>query len=207
MNQINSASPKVQIILASGSPRRKMLLESAGIMLKIEVSEADESHFPREDPRQYLRRTARAKADAIIKRHSGEHVIIISADTIVVKDNNILGKPVNDDDARNMLKSLSGRAHHVMTGVCVADVFHQRTDVFISETVVHFTKLTDEDIEWYIQTGEPRDKAGSYGIQGQAARFVESIEGSYTNVVGLPLCETIRALQKLLSKTASSQKD
>lgn len=204
MTHVNSASSKVQIILASGSPRRKMLLESAGIKLKIEVSEADESHVPGEDPRTYLRRTARAKAEAVIKHHSGEHVIIISADTIVVRDNDILGKPVDDADARDMLKSLSGRAHHVMTGVCVADVLHQKTDVFISETVVHFTNMTAEDIEWYIQTGEPRDKAGSYGIQGQAARFVERIEGSYTNVVGLPLCETICAIQKLLSTTTLS---
>jgi len=194
---MSRAEKQSEIILASGSPRRKMLMEGAGVKIRVEVSEADESHQAGEGAKAYLARTARAKADAVWKLHRGEDVFIIAADTVVVRDDVILGKPADEAQAREMLESLSGRAHEVMTGVCVVDVANDRCEVFISETAVHFTKLEAREIERYIQTGEPLDKAGAYGIQAGAARFVERIEGSYTNVVGLPLCETISVLKQL----------
>ncbi len=186
-----------EIILASGSPRRKMLLEGAGVLLRVEVSDADETHVEGELPRTYLTRTARAKGDAVYRQHVGEPVYIVSADTIVVRDDVILGKPHDSAQAFEMLTSLSGRAHKVMTGVCVIDASTGTASQFISETDVHFAKLSDATIRRYIATGEPMDKAGAYGIQSGAAGFVERIEGSYTNVVGLPLCETLQKLMEL----------
>lgn len=172
-----------------------MLLESAGVALRVEVSDADETHVQGEDPHTYLDRTARAKGEGVYAHHRGEDVCIVSADTIVVHHNVILGKPRDAADAHEMLSDLSGDAHVVMTGVCVIDARTGRTEQFISETAVHFTRLSEADISWYISTGEPMDKAGAYGIQSGAAGFVERIEGSYTNVVGLPLCETLRVLR------------
>ncbi len=194
---MNNTVKQSEIILASGSPRRKMLMEGAGISVRVEVSDADESHKAGEGAKAYLSRTARAKANAVWQHHVGEPVYIIAADTVVVRDDVILGKPADAVQAREMLESLSGRAHEVMTGVCVVDALNDRCEVFISETAVHFAKLEACVIERYIQTGEHLDKAGAYGIQAGAAQFVERIEGSYTNVVGLPLCETIRVLKQL----------
>lgn len=184
------------IILASASPRRKMLLESAGVQVKIEAADIDESHHIDENPRDYARRMALEKARAVAARHMGTDNLIIAADTSVVQGLIILGKPETKAHAFQMLKSLSGNAHTVMTGVCVIDMAQNREEVILSETAVHFTELSDNQINRYIETGEPMDKAGAYGIQGGAAAFVSHIEGSYTNVVGLPLCETLECLRR-----------
>lgn len=185
------------IILASSSPRRKMLLESAGIQVKVESADIDESHRDGECARSYAERMAREKAEEVARRHDGTKNVIVAADTSVVHRGEILGKPMNAEDAYRMLKSLSGDVHCVMTGVCVIDLSRHKTHCFVSETAVHFAELSDAEIRWYIGTGEPMDKAGAYGIQGGAAGFVSHIEGSYTNVVGLPLCETLACIRQI----------
>ena len=182
------------IILASGSPRRKQLLTEAGVEVVTEPANIDEQVKPAEAPHAYALRMAQEKAHAVAKHHINEQIRIVSADTSVILDGQILGKPESEAQAYEMLSHLSGRSHEVLTGVCVLDVQHQREHSFVSETRVHFTQLSPERIWAYIRTGEPMDKAGAYGIQGRAASFVSRIEGSYTNVVGLPLCETIEAL-------------
>ncbi len=186
-----------KVILASGSPRRKQLLETAGVELVVEVPCVDESHDTKIIPQTYVKKTAYAKADAVYRVHLGENAVIVAADTIVVRDGIILGKPKDEVDARHTLALLSDRGHHVMTGVCVIDAKSGKSVQFVSETEVHFTHLSDRMIERYVATGEPMDKAGSYGIQAGAAGFVEKIVGSYTNVVGLPVCETMAVLREL----------
>ena len=184
------------VILASASPRRKQLLETAGVPLVIEVSDADESHGAEIEPQEYVLKTAFAKASGVMKKHEGERVVVVAADTIVVRDGVILGKPHDVQEAMEMLRSLSGRDHQVMTGVCVMDGASGTREQFVSQTHVFFTILSERMIERYVATGEPMDKAGSYGIQAGAAGFVERIEGSYTNVVGLPVCETLQVLRR-----------
>ena len=183
------------IILASASPRRKQLLETAGVSLVIEVSDADESHGTQVEPKEYVQKTAYAKAAQVMNRHEGARVVVVAADTIVVRDGVILGKPRDAEEAKSMLRSLSGRDHQVMTGVCVMDGATGECEQFVTQRHVFFTILSERMIERYVSTGEPMDKAGSYGIQAGAAGFVEKIEGSYTNVVGLPVCETLRVLR------------
>lgn len=184
------------VILASGSPRRKQLLEMAGVPLVVEVSDADESHAEGVLPQDYARQTAFEKASCVMKKHIGQNVVIVAADTIVVLDGAILGKPRDGQDAVRMLKNLSGRDHQVMTGVCVMDAESGTCVQFLAKTHVYFCPLTDGMIERYVATGEPMDKAGAYGIQAGAAGFVEKIDGSYTNVVGLPVCETMNVLRQ-----------
>lgn len=185
------------LILASASPRRKMLLESAGLKPVIQIADIDESHVPLETPKDYVMRMAQQKAAAIPVPHDDEPRYIIAADTIVVADNQILGKPMDATQAHAMLSNLSGRSHSVMTGVCIVAAHTHQIRHFVTETRVFFAHLSEKTIQRYIQTGEPMDKAGAYGIQSGAAGFVERIEGSYTNVVGLPLCETLQALSEL----------
>ena len=185
------------IILASGSPRRKQLLSEAGITVITEPADIDEHPMERESPVDYARRMAREKAKATAQKHFNESVFIIAADTSVVLNEEILGKPTSQAHAAEMLNQLSGREHQVLTGVCVLDVSHQIERCFVSETRVFFTHLSQERIMNYIRSGEPMDKAGAYGIQGRAAGFVSHIEGSYTNVVGLPLCETLNVLEEM----------
>ena len=188
-----------RIILASQSPRRRELLAQIGVSFTVEVSDTDEN-VSGTDPAAIVQELARRKALAVASHHKGEAVTVIGADTIVVYEGEILGKPKDPDDARRMLRELSGNAHQVYTGVCVIDMssdrnrehtkdlrpdnreisFAERTDVFVAP-------LTDAEIDAYIKTGEPFDKAGSYGIQGTFARHIEKIEGDYTNVVGLPV--------------------
>ena len=184
-----------KVILASGSPRRKQLLETAGVELVVEVPCVDESHDTKIIPQTYVQKTAYAKADAVFCVHQGEDAVIVAADTIVVRDGVILGKPKDEADARHTLVQLSGRCHHVMTAVCVIEGKSGKSVQFVSETEVYFTHLSERMIERYVATGEPMDKAGSYGIQAGAAGFVEKIVGSYTNVVGLPVCETMAVLR------------
>ncbi len=185
------------IILASASPRRKMLLEGAGVEVVTESADIDESHRDGEKPRDYALRMAQEKAREVAGRHRGVGHIIIAADTSVVLGDVILGKPADAGEASRMLHALSHREHCVMTGVCVIDTEHGREQSFVTETSVHFCELSEQRIARYIASGEPMDKAGAYGIQGGAAGFVERIEGSYTNVVGLPLCETLRVLEEM----------
>ena len=182
------------LILASKSPRRRDLLSQAGISFSVIPSSFDESSISLSSPETYVRVLAESKAKDISKRYP--HNWIIGADTIVLKGSTILGKPGSTKEARIMLKNLSGITHQVLTGYCICCKGKKR---FFSETIkteVLFKKLTDEEIEWYIQTREPFDKAGAYAIQGLGTFLVKSINGSYTNVVGLPVCEVIDFLIK-----------
>jgi septum formation protein len=171
------------IVLASGSPRRGEILRNAGIPFVREVPEGiDETPRPGEPPRGYVVRLAREKAEAV--EATGDR-IVLGADTTVVIDGQILGKPSSLDDAARMLRLLSGRSHEVITGICLRSARGQVVDA--ATTRVWFAALTDSDIEAYAASGEPMDKAGAYGIQGLASKVVERIEGCYFNVMGLPV--------------------
>ena len=182
-----------QILLASASPRRRELLASAGVRFQVVPANIDESPLPGELPRDHALRLACEKAAWTSTHHPGG--VVVAADTIVVLEDRILAKPADPADARRMLRDLSGRAHTVMTGVCVRT--GGREDAWVEETQVEFRKLTDADIDAYVATGEPMDKAGAYGIQGGAAHMVLRIEGSYTNVVGLPLAQVVEHLRRM----------
>jgi septum formation protein len=175
------------LTLASASPRRHELLATLGLDFNIVVPKIDETPQPDEKPRTFAERMAKEKADAV---EAGG--IIIAADTIVVQGEMILGKPTNEQHATDMLRTLSGAMHEVITGVCVKSA--ERTLVFSVSTQVEFRAVAEGEIEAYVATGEPMDKAGAYAIQGGAGQMVRRIEGSYTNVVGLPLCELHEAL-------------
>jgi septum formation protein len=178
------------LILASGSPRRAELLRAAGIEFTVRIADVDETILPGESPRDYVLRLSRDKALAV----AGEDEILLGADTTVVIEDEIAGKPVDIEDARRMLKALSGKWHEVLTGVTLLRGHKILSDVAV--TRVKFSEMSDPEIDWYVSTGEPMDKAGAYGIQGYASRFVECIEGSYSNVVGLPVQMVYRMLQK-----------
>jgi septum formation protein len=180
------------IILASKSPRRRYLLEQAGLRFSVIPSSFDENTETRTEPESYARNLAESKANVIAEAYPDHWVI--GADTIVLIDNDILGKPRSDVEARNMLRRLSAKTHRVLTGYCVRCKNRNR---FFSETVstdVCFKSLSAAEIEWYIQSGEPFDKAGAYAIQGLGTFLVKRINGSYTNVVGLPVCEIVEYL-------------
>ena len=177
-----------RIILASASPRRAELLRAAGIAFDVLPADVDESARPDETPETYVRRVAEEKARAVAERASNR--IVLAADTTVVIDNEMLGKPTDDEDAKRMLRLLSGRVHAVLTAVTVLRGPKGSTEV--ARTDVEFAPLTDEEIAWYVATGEPRDKAGAYAIQGYASRFVTRIAGSYANVVGLPVALVVQ---------------
>ena len=180
------ASP---LILASASPRRAELLSAAGIPFEVRPAHIDEGLRGGEDARTYASRVAVDKARAIAGQANGRPVL--AADTVVVIDGLVLGKPVDSDDAKRMLRLLSGRSHEVVTAVALMSTRRGQsdavTDASIESTVVEFTALDTAEIDWYVATGEPADKAGSYAVQGLASRFVTRIEGSYSNVVGLPM--------------------
>ena len=177
-------------VLASASPRRAELLRAAGFTFTVDAVDIDEAVEPGETADQHVRRLARGKAEAGARRHPG--ATVLGADTVVVVEGRILGKPRDEDDARAMLTALSGRVHQVYTGVAVAREGQIRDAVDIS--AVTFVPLTSAEISAYVATGEPRDKAGAYAIQGRASRFVERLEGSYTGVVGLPVAVAYRLL-------------
>lgn len=176
------------VILASSSPRRRELLATLGVEFDVVPADIDESVVPGEDPAGYVRRLAAAKAAAVATLHP--HALVIAADTTVDVDGVILGKPVDPDDARRMLRLLGGRSHLVHTGLAVHVGDHVAVET--ETTVVTFAALSDAAIEWYVATGEPFDKAGGYGMQGRAAALVERIDGSATNVIGLPLARAVR---------------
>ena len=183
-----------KIILASASPRRKELLTTAGVEFEVLVSEADETIPEGTAPKDAAMMTAEKKALAVAENCTDS--VVIGADTIVVIDDKILGKPKDEADAVGMLRLLSGREHEVITGVCITD--GNKTEKFAQVSKVRFYDLTDEEIAAYVATKEPNDKAGSYGIQGKGCVLVESIEGDYFNIVGLPVAATVRALRRFV---------
>ncbi len=178
------------IILASASPRRAELLRNAGIAFDVRVSHVPEVHVAGESAESYVRRLARAKAEAI----EAPGRIVLGADTTVCVDGEILEKPRDGADAARMLRLLSGRWHDVMTGICVRWDEAQAVDGAL--TRVRFVELAEAEIAGYVASGEPMDKAGAYGIQGLASKWVAAIEGCYFNVVGLPVSLVWRHLQK-----------
>jgi septum formation protein len=192
----------VRLVLASASPRRSELLRSVGLHFDIVPADIDESALPGEAPSDYVARLSNEKARVVAERVGGG-AIVVAADTTVDVDGRILEKPVDDPDARRMLRLLSGRTHLVHTGVTTLcfGVGSGRTGSPVSvvvETAVRFVELTDRAIDWYLATGEHAGKAGAYGIQGAAGAFVERIEGSITNVIGLPLAETLVLIRSVI---------
>ena len=182
-----------QLVLASASPRRRDLLASLQLDFEVRSAEIDESALTDELPEDHVLRLARAKAQAVAR--SGE--LVLAADTVVVLEGRILGKPADPTDAHQMLSSLTGREHDVYTGVAL---FEPDRDTLVSATdrsEVRIAALDKDEISWYVSTGEPLDKAGSYAIQGLGALFVERVVGNYTNVVGLPLPLTRSLFQQL----------
>jgi septum formation protein len=177
------------IVLASASPRRAELLRAAGLNFTIRIADVDETLRPDETPAAYVARLAQTKALAVAQPDE----IVLGADTTVVIGNEIAGKPVNIDDAKRMLRRLSGQWHEVLTGVSLVRNNEFTTTVVV--TRVKFAMMSEAEIDWYATSGEPDDKAGAYAIQGLASRFIERIEGSYSNVVGLPL-ETVYRMLK-----------
>lgn len=200
------------LVLASASPRRQDLLRSAGISFQIQPADVDETPLPGESARECAERLAREKALAVWRTRPGE--LVLGADTVVVIDDSILGKPIDSDDAARMLRMLSGRFHQVITGVCLVSRSGSGSSVTPTNasstapgncemrtssetTLVTFSALTDAEIRDYVATGEPMDKAGAYAIQGIASRWIPRIEGDYSNVVGLPVARVYRMLQEV----------
>lgn len=194
--------PDRSLVLASGSPRRRELLTSAGLIFAVRAADIDETPLDDEPPNAYVRRLSIEKAAASASSPLASTAdVIIAADTTVEAQGLILEKPLDDDDAYGMLRRLSGRTHQVHTGVTVsvADNGARRSSTILVTTEVTFVALTDDMIDWYLETGEATDKAGAYGIQGKAAGFVERVDGSVTNVIGLPLAETLQLLRDALA--------
>ena len=184
------------LILASASPRRAELLRSAGIPFTVDVADIAEEAQHGESPVQHAERLAGEKAAVVAKRNPGK--IVLGADTIVVVEDQILGKPRDATDAARMLRRLSGRSHEVITGVCIVfpETRNSKPETRSERTIVHFAPLSSSDIESYVQTKEPMDKAGAYAIQGIASRWITKIEGDYANVVGLPVALVCKMLQE-----------
>jgi septum formation protein len=184
----------VAFVLASASPRRADLLAAAGFDFTIVPAEIDETPDVDESPDHYVLRIARAKADRV-RPEVLPASIILAADTVVVAGGRLMGKPADEVDAASMLRLLSGTVHEVHTGVVVQSA--TRTLDEISTTKVRFQPLTDDEIAWYLRSGEPFGKAGAYGIQGRAARFIDWIDGSWSNVVGLPISTVYRLMKRI----------
>ncbi len=190
------------LVLASASPRRQQLLRNAGIPFSVYPANIPEVPLSGESPRACAERLAREKARAVLRQQAGK--LILGADTIVVVDGEILGKPRDEADAMRMLRLLSGRSHQVITGVCLLGALRTENpkletvfeDIRSETTLVTMTTLSDEDIDSYIASGEPMDKAGAYAIQGMASRWIPRIDGDYLNVVGLPVALVQTMLQE-----------
>lgn len=182
------------LILASASPRRADLLREAGFDVEVQPANINEDVISGEPPEVYVRRVAEAKGRAISEGAPGRYVL--AADTAVVVDGQILGKPASPEDAGQMLRALSGRSHLVISGVCLMKEGQAVAETEVAVTVVEFAELTPAEVEWYVASGESMDKAGGYGIQGLASRFVTRIDGSYSNVVGLPIAVVYRMCTK-----------
>jgi septum formation protein len=202
----------VKLILASASPRRRELLAQAGLKFTVAAANLNEDLLPDEAAAAYVRRLAEEKAVAVWNAHKAapgfedmpdDPLIVLGADTCVVSDGHILGKPTDIADARRMLELLSGRTHAVLTGLAAVSARKTARDVEVTQ--VTFNQLTDRDIAQYIASGEPLDKAGAYAIQGHAARWIPRIEGCYFNVVGLPIARTIALLEEVQTETVVNQ--
>jgi septum formation protein len=189
-----------KLILASQSPRRSEILSSVGWEFEKKIADIDETELAGETPENYVQRLAREKAEAVAQ--TVENGLVLGADTTVVIDEKIIGKPRDLDDARKMLQMLSGNWHEVLTGVALAQTFENKleTQVDYERTRVKFAPLSEREIEFLVAKGEPLDKAGAYAVQAQAALFIEGIVGDYWNVVGLPVNLVYRLLEKLNSK-------
>src|SRR4030067_1315180 len=190
-----------RLILASKSPRRYELLKQVGLDFEVIPSRVMEDIVQKESPQEHVIRLAEAKARDVANGHPDRW--LIAADTIVTINGTILGKPKNREEALEMLHRLSGQEHWVLTGFSVCHLEKGKGDKEAVQTAVRMKNLTPAEMEWYVQTGEPFDKAGGYAIQGIGSFMIESIRGSYTNVVGLPLCELIQMLQRLGAITIS----
>ncbi|MCQ2463075.1 MAG: Maf family protein [Clostridia bacterium] len=182
----------MKLILASASPRRRELLTLAGYEYEVCPADIDESCIDTTDPGETVKILAEQKAKAVFASHTG--CVVLGSDTVVAYNGVILGKPKSRKDAVNMLRMLSGKTHTVYTGV--AAVTDGKCESFVSETQVEFYRLTDSEIDAYVNSGEPMDKAGAYGIQGKGVVLVKSVSGDYSTVVGLPLAECARLLSK-----------
>ena len=179
-------------ILASQSPRRRELLSMLGLQFEIITADIDETMDPDLTVEQAVAEVCRKKAEAVGRNHPDR--LIVAADTIVVVDGKVLGKPRTEDEAKQMLRSLSGRSHTVMTAFCLWQA--EKFETHVEHTHLRFRELSDGEINAYVATGSPMDKAGAYGIQDQASIFVEALDGDYYNVMGLPLCSLTKRLRK-----------
>ena len=184
----------VRFVLASSSPRRRELLKSIGLEFDVVPSHIPEQRTESETPEEYVARLSREKARAIAETHPDRW--IIAADTTVVLGDQVLEKPADDTDAKRMLSAISGDTHVVFTGVTLRRIEPAYADTHVTATEVRMLPMTAHDIDWYIATGEPRDKAGAYAAQGLGGMFIDSIHGSFTNVVGLPLASLFQMLRK-----------
>jgi len=184
----------MRLILASSSPRRAELLQQIGVDFEIKSVEIDETPIQGERPYDYVKRLAIEKAAATKAFYKDDNVLVLGSDTAVIINGQILGKPNNKEQAMMMLRQLSGASHAVLTSVAIIGAKQEHW--VVSESKVTFSTLSDREIEWYWATGEPKDKAGAYGIQGKAAVFIKRLEGSFSGVMGLPLYETSQLLKK-----------
>jgi septum formation protein len=182
----------VRLVLASNTPRRRELLHAAGFEFDVAAIDVDETRGEGEPAERYVERLAQTKARAAVRR--GPDLVVVGADTVVVVGGEVLGKPRDTADAARMLRRLSGRSHEVLTGVAVARRGQMLSRV--ERTSVWFVRVSDAEIAWYLASGEPMDKAGAYAIQGRASRFIPRIDGSYSNVVGLPMAAVVELLEK-----------
>jgi septum formation protein len=194
-SEFSKMAEGTRLLLASASPRRAELLRAAGFTFDIQPANADESVHPGESAAAYVQRVAEAKARTVLSA-AGDRVVL-AADTTVVVDGEIFGKPRNSDDAIRMLRALRDRRHEVMTGVTLAAPARVLTRV--ERTMVEFARMSDEEIGWYVASGEPEDRAGAYAVQGLASRFVTRVDGSYSNVVGLPVALVYEMLKELFA--------
>lgn len=184
------------LVLASGSPRRREILQQLGVSFRVEVSGVDERLLPGEQPAEHVQRLARDKGLEVRGRlqAAADKPCVLSADTIVLLDGVVYGKPIDDEDALRMLRLLSGRTHDVLTGLALCDAASSFSEVAVHTTAVTFRELSEATMRGYVASGEARDKAGAYAIQGLGTGLVRSISGSYTNVVGMPAVETLELL-------------
>lgn len=183
-----------QLILASGSPRRKEILKQVGLDFSVLPSDVEEV-ITKQVPSDIVMELSRQKAEDVWGKLDSKKQIVLGADTVVAYGGKILGKPKDAEDAKAILCMLSGKKHSVYTGVTL--ICETGLETFYEETLVEFYEMTKEEIDAYVATGEPMDKAGAYGIQGKAAAFIKGIEGDYYNVVGLPIAKTLKFLQKM----------
>ena len=186
-----------KIILASGSPRRKDLLTDAGIKFDIDVSDYEEDMTLDLSPRELAKHLSLGKASAVANRH--KNAIIVAADTFVVLKGEVLGKPHTKEKAKEMLKKLSGQIHSIITGFTIIDTETGKTISEAQESKLYFREILPEEIDEYVDSGEPLDKAGAYAVQGGGGKFVEKIEGDYTNIIGIPMKAFLEKFKKIVS--------